>query len=210
MNGIIIDENGATIDFLEERNKCIKENLTTILDEFLAEKQENRLLKKTVSLGYRFSKQLYSVLASYPRMTAQEFTSLNYDQVNDYWLKYLDLTAYYNRFFEIVDNKQLLMAFMGINSRQYKELENHEDEDIRGLMGMINNAFVGLGFIATESGNSSPTATMGRLQARGEGHGVVKESDGQIIDNLAKRTPQETMRELQNLIGGRNLIGGKK
>ena len=95
MNGIIIDENGATIDFLEERNKCIKETLTPILGEFLTEKQENRILKKTVSLGYRFSKQLYSVLASYPRMTAQEFTSLNYDQVNDYWLKYLDLTAYY-------------------------------------------------------------------------------------------------------------------
>ena len=201
------DENGNAIDYLAERNEEIKTKLKSILDEFMYEKEEMRKLKKPVNLGYRFTKQLYSVLATYPKMKAEDFVMLDYDDINDYWLKYLELTAHYNRFFEIVDNKQLLMAFMGINSRQYKELENHENEDIKNLMGMINNAFVGLGFIANESGNADSKATMGRLQARGDGHGLVKESDSKLIEAVAKRTPEESMRELLNIVGNTKQIG---
>ena len=195
------DENGNQIDYLEQRNEEIKSKLKNVLDEFIYEKEEMKKLKKPINLGYRFSKQLYSVLATYPKMRAEEFVMLDYDDINDYWLKYLDLTAHYNRFFEIVDNKQLLMAFMGINSRQYKNLENHDNEDIRNLMGMINNAFVGLGFIANESGNADSKATMGRLQARGEGHSLVKESEGKLLDAAFKRTPSDAMRELLNIVG---------
>lgn len=199
---IIIDENGVEIDVLGERNENIKERLKPILEQFLSEKKSMLAFKKPVNLGYRFSKQIYSVLATYPKMTAEDFVRLDYETLNDYWLKYLDLTAYYNMYFEIVDNKQLLMAFIGINSRQYKDLENHENEDIRDLMCMINNAFIGLGFIANESGNANSTATMGRLQTKGDGHGLVKESDSQLINAVSKRTPQDTLRELANIIGG--------
>ena len=196
------DENGKAVDYLAERNDEIKLRLATVLDEFLAEKNSMLKLKKPINLGYRFSKQLYSVLATYPKMSADHFCLLTYEDINDYWLNYLELTAYYNRFFEIVDNKQIFMVYCGINSRQYKDLERHENEDIKNLMGMINNAFVGLGFIANESGNASTSATMSRLQARGEGHGLVKESEGQVLDAVNNRTSQELERQLKNLITG--------
>lgn len=204
---IYLDENGKCIDYLEVRNSEIKEKLEQVLTEFMIEKREMLKVKKPLNLGYRFTKQLYSVLATYPKMKSEDFVMLDYEDVNNYWLKYLDLTAYYNRFFEIVDNKQLLMAFMGINSRQYKELENHENEDIKNLMGMINNAFIGLGFIAGESGNANDKAIMGRLQTRNEGHGLIKESDGKLVDAVVKRSPEEAMRELLNVVGDIKQIG---
>lgn len=199
-----IDNGNEIVSFLEERNEEIKDSLSEVLAEFLIEQKENKKMKRPVNLGYRFTKQLYSVLATYPKMSADRFILLTYDEINEYWLKYLELTAFYNRYFEIVDNKQTLMAFMGINSRQYKDLEMHDDEDIKSLMSMINNAFVGLGFIANESGNADSKATMGRLSARSLGHGLVKESEGQVIDAVAQRTPQELDRQLKNLIGGNN------
>lgn len=199
---IYTDDNGNVIDYLGERNEKIKEQLEPILSDFLVEKALAQKMKKPINLGYRFTKQLYSVLATYPKMNADDFVRLDYDDINDYWLKYLELTAYYNRYFEIVDNKQTLMAYMGINSRQYKDLERHDDEDIKSLMSMINNAYIGLGFIANESGNADSRATMGRLSARELGHGLVKESEGQMIDAVTSKTPKELERQLQNLIGG--------
>lgn len=199
------DNDGKAIDFLAQRNEEIKEQLAPTLKDFLDEKNMMLKLKKPVNLGFRFTKQLYSVLATYPKMSADHFVLLDYDEINDYWLKYLDLTAYYNRFFEIVDNKQMFMIFMGINSRQYTELENHENEDVRNLMGMINSAFVGLGFVATESGNANASATMGRLQTRNEGHGLIKESEGKLLDSVPKRTPNDCEKELLHIIGVKKL-----
>ena len=199
---IMYDKDGRQVDLLAERNDEIKDKLDNVLQEFLAEKEALVKMKRPSNLGYRFSKQLYSVLATYPKMRADDFVRLDYDTLNDYWLKYLDLTAFYNRFFEIVDNKQLLMAFMGINSRQFKDLEQHSDEDIRGLMSMINSAFVGLGFIANESGNADSKATMGRMTARDLGHGLVKESESKMIEAVSGKTPQDLERQLRLALGG--------
>ena len=145
MKSVILDgETHEPIDELYERNEEIKENLAEILEEFRAEQNANRALKRNEKLGYRFSKQLFLELAKYPLMTVEQFASIDYDILYDYWLKYLQLTAYYNRYFEIVDSKQLFQAFCGINGRQYLQLEKSEDEDIRNLMNSINNAILGL------------------------------------------------------------------
>lgn len=197
----IYDEKGNLIDFLAERNEKIKESLEGVLESFLKEKEMMAVMKREVKLGYRFTKQLYSVLASYPRLSPQEFVGLTYEDIENLWLKYLELTAYYNRFFEIVDNKQLFMAFCGINSRQYSELEKNEDTDIRELMNAINGAFIGLGFLANESGNANSSATMGRLQSRGEGHSLVKESEGRVVDAIEQRSTTELYKELEKITG---------
>lgn len=197
MKNIVTDLDGNVIDELKEKNDEIKAKLAVVLQEFLDERDEMKALKKATKLGYRFTKQLYYELAKYPPMSINDFTSLDYDTLNDLWLHYLDLTAYYNRYFEIVDNKQLWCAYSGLNSRQYSQLEKSDDEDIRNLMNSINSAFIGLGFIAAESGNADVKGVNQRLRSSGEaGHSVVTAAEEKVIEQGMGMTDDELAKKL--------------
>ena len=197
MKKIVLDESGNPIDELAERNEEIKANLAEVLEEFKTEQNANRALKRNEKLGYRFSKQLFLELSKYPPMSIDRFLELDYDDINDIWQKYLELTAYYNRYFEIVDNKQLLCAFAGLNSRQYSQLEKSDDEDIRNLMNSINSAFIGLGFIAAESGNADVKGVNQRLRSSGEaGHSVVTAAEEKVIEQGMQMTDDELSKRL--------------
>ena len=203
MKNIVLDENHNIVDELKLRNEEIKEKLAPILQEFMDEKEKMLALKKPIKLGYQFTKQIYLALAGYGLMSAEKFVKLEYEDIFDIWLKYLDLTAYYNRYFEIVDNKQLLCAFAGWNTRQYSELEKSDNEDIRNLMNTINNAFVGLGFVAGESGNADVKAVNTRLRANGEaGHSVISASEDKLIEKVEAKSAAQIMQELSDFVGG--------
>lgn len=203
MKKIILDvETQKPIDELAERNEVIKKKLDDILQEFITEKETNKALKVKEKLGYRFAKQIFLVLNEYPRMTPEKFAELDYEDIQDYWLKYQELTAYYNRYFEIVDNKQMFESFCGINNRQYAELENSDDEDIKNLMCSINSTFVGLGFVAGESGNADVKATSQRMRTKGEGHNLITASEDKLLEKVEAPTDTELMRRLQGVIGG--------
>lgn len=202
----IIDEHGNKTDLLgvlEKRNEEIKKSLEPILDEFLAEKVQNAALKKTDKLGYRFTKQIHLALSKYGQMSAEAVVKLDYDTLNAFWLAYLDLIAYYNRFFEIVDNKQTLMTYIGINSRIYSQLQKSQDEEIKNLMQLIEDSFVGMGFVATESGNASASAIKQRLGAKDVGHNVVSATDEMLAGAISGETmtPEEIMRNIQSITG---------
>lgn len=212
----IIDEQGNETDLLavlEKRNEEIKKSLEPILDEFLKEKTLNATLKKTDKLGYRFTKQIHLALSRYGQMSAEAVTKLDYDTLNAFWLSYLSLIAYYNVFFEIVDNKQTLMTYIGINSRIYTQLQKSQNEDIRNLMQLIEDSFVGMGFVATESGNASASAIKQRLGAKDVGHNVVSATDEMFAEKIGGETmtPDEIMRNIQSITGGtpKKLTGGK-
>ena len=210
MRTVVLDENDNVIDELAERNEEIKAKLNEVLQEFIEEKENNKALKVKEKLGYRFAKQIFLALNEFPRMTAEQFSALTYDDINDFWAKYLALTAYYNRYFEIVDNRQLLQAFMGINSRQFAELENSDDEDIKSLMNSINSAFIGLGFVAGESGNADVKATNQRMRTKGEGHNLITASEDEFIKNSETKSPLELERQLELIMGGSaKFLGGK-
>lgn len=199
---IVVDgETGLPVDLLAERNEEIKATLAPILEEFIKEKITNRSLKVKENLGYRFVKQIYLVLSSYPRMTAEEFDDLTYEDIENLWLKYLELTAFYNRHFEIVDNKQMFQCFCGINNRQYCALEEHTDEDIKNLMNAINSAFVGLGFVAGESGNADVKATSQRMRTKGEGHNLITASEDKMLETAEKASPLELEKRLSKVLG---------
>lgn len=203
MRKIVLDKNQNPIDELANRNGEIKETLAPILAEFIEEKERMIALKKPAKLGYQFTKQIYLALAGYGLMSAEDFIELDYDDIYDLWLKYLDLTAYYNRYFEIVDNKQLFCAFCGWNTRQYAELERSDNEDIANLMNTINSAFVGLGFVAGESGNADVKAVSTRLRANGEaGHGVISASEDELLKKVEVPSENDLMRQLKSVIGG--------
>ena len=198
MKKIVLDgETHEPIDELEVKNDEIKANLDEVLEEFRSEQNANRALKRNEKLGYRFSKQLLLELSKYPPMSVDDFANLDYDTLNNIWLHYLQLTAYYNRYFEIVDNKQLWCAYSGLNSRQYSQLEKSEDEDIRNLMNSINSAFIGLGFIAAESGNADVKGVNQRLRSSGEaGHSVVTAAEEKVIEQGMGMTDDELAKKL--------------
>lgn len=201
MRKVVVDENGNVVDELADRNDEIKAKLDEILQEFITEKETNKAFKVKEKLGYRFAKQIFLVLNEYPRMTPEKFAELDYDDIQDYWLKYQELTAYYNRYFEIVDNKQMFESFCGINNRQYAELENSDDEDIKNLMCSINSTFIGLGFVAGESGNADVKATSQRMRTKGEGHSLITASEDKLIEKVEAKSPLELEKQLASIMG---------
>ncbi len=198
------NENGewVEVDYLEIRNKEIIEKLEPTLKEFIKEKNLSYSMKKPVKLGYRFTTQLYLALSKYGQMSPDNVAKLDYDTINDFWLKFLELTAYYNRYFEIVSNRQLFCAFMGINNRIYLNLEKSQDEDIANLMRAINDSFIGLGFTAGESGEANHIAVKARLGAKDVGHNVVSASEELVANALTgQKSPQELDRQLARILG---------
>lgn len=200
---IVIDEQGNVIDELKIRNEEIIESLKGVLQEFLEEKNMLLAMKKQPKLGYRFMKQIMLQLAQYPQMKPEDFVDLDYETVNHYYLQFSELIAYYNRYFEIVDNKNIFMRYMGIDVRQYEILEEHDDEKIQSVMRMVNGDYVGLGWVAGESGEADVKATTSRLRASGgAGHSVTTASEDKLIEKVDQRSPAELERQLAAIMGG--------
>ena len=200
---IIIDEQGNVIDELKIRNEEIIESLKGVLQEFLEEKNMLLAMKKQPKLGYRFMKQIMLQLAQYPQMKPEDFVDLDYETVNHYYLKFSELIAYYNRYFEIVDNKNIFMRYMGIDIRQYEILEEHNDEKIQSVMRMVNGDYIGLGWVAGESGDADVKATTSRLRASGgAGHSVTTASEDKLLEKVEAPSENDLMRQLKSVLVG--------
>lgn len=206
---VVVDENGKEIDYLEERNNEIKQNLAEVLQDFKKEASSDK--KGFKKLGFRLLMQIEEELGKYGIMSADDFVKLDYDDIDYHWKRFHSLLAYYNRFFEIVPNKQCFQLYMRINSRMYRQLQDHDDEDIRNLMLFIEDRFIGKGFSATESGNTDSRATKLRLEAKEHGHSVVSATDEMAISAVTGKSPQELQREVSAILGcDIKMIGGKK
>ena len=118
MIDIIIDENGTPRNYLETKNEDIKNELLEVLGKFVEEKELMMGMKKATKLGYRFAKQLWKELIRYPRMTAEQFSALDYDTLNEWWIWYCEIIAHYNEYFEIVDNRRKIPFFISLPKRK--------------------------------------------------------------------------------------------
>lgn len=197
MKNIVVDENGNAVDELAERNEEIKRNLEGVLEDFIQEKNMLLAMKKQPKLGYRFMKMIMLELAKYPSMKLQDYIDLDYDTVNHYYIKFSELIAYYNRHFEIVDNKNIFMRYLGVDVHQYDRLEKHEDERIQQVMRMIDGDYVGLGWVASESGEADVKATTSRLRASGgAGHSVVTAAEEKVFEQGMGMTDDELAKKL--------------
>ena len=196
---IVYDENGNAIDELGERNERIKENLESTLKEFIAEQRRDYKGKK--KFGFQFLMQIEDELGKYGRLTADEFVRLTADEIEDAWWKFHSLMAYYNRYFEIVPNRQSFQLYLRVNSRMYRQLQEHENDDIRSLMLFIEDRLVGKGFSAGESGNANDKAIKTRLGAKSVGHEVVSASEELVVQAVAAKTPLELQREMAQVLG---------
>lgn len=203
MPNIELDENGNRIDRLEEKNNEVKRALEPILKEFIEERNMLLAAKKQPKLGYRFMKQIMLELAKYPPMKARDFVDLDYETVNYYYLKFTELTAFYNRYFEIVDNKNIFMRYCGLDVRQYEELENHTDERIQSVMRMINGDYIGMGWVASESGEADVKGTTTRLRSSGgAGHNVTTATEDKLVEKISASSPTELLNQVSSIIGG--------
>lgn len=195
------DENGNEVDYLAERNEAIKLNLTDAFNILLDERDGDR--KGTKRLGNRMRQQINNELNKQPRMSAHQFVTLDADDIYRYWNAYYDLICYYTLYFEIVPNRQEFMKYIGINSRQYEQLRESADEEIRASIIYIDDCLKQEGFSAGESGNADAKAISVRLSARGtDGHGVVSASDEMIANKIAEApTVLELQRRVQAVLG---------
>lgn len=184
---IYTDEKGNVIDICEEKNTQVISNLSDVLKEFLEEKNAILAMKKQPKLGYRFMKQIMLQLAKFSPMKVQEYVEIDFETINHYYIKFSELIAYYNRYFEIVDNKNIFMRYLGVDIDQYQRLENHSDERIRRVMRMVETDYIGMGWVAGESGEADVKATTTRLRASGgAGHSVITAVEEKALDKFGE------------------------
>ena len=202
MAKVTYDENGELVDYLAERNEEIKSHLEEVLEMFKAKEAANKNGKK--NYGFMFSMQINNELNKYPKMAVEKFANLDADDISYYWNSYYDLMCYYNQFFEIVPNRQTFLRYIGLNARQYQQLQESEDEDIRSEIIFIEDALKGDAFRAGENGNSDARAISFRMAARGtDGHSVVSAGEEMLAEKVAQAaTPLELQRRVQALLGG--------
>lgn len=191
-----IEVDGKTIEFLDYKNQQVIENLQPIIEEF--KKQDKKAMLK--KFGFRALMQIENELGKYGRMSADEFVNLTADDIDDLWWHFHSLMAYYNRFFEIVPNLQSFLLYARINLRQYKQLKDSQDEDIRSAIVFIEDRLIGKGFSASESGNADGKSVMNRLKSADVGHNVVSASEDRIIQTVTRKTPLELQRELLTIV----------
>jgi hypothetical protein len=78
-------------------------------------------------------------------------------------------------------------------------------------MNSINSTFIGLGFVAGESGNADVKATSQRMRTKGEGHNLITASEDKLIEKVDQRSPADLERQLAAIMGGSSkLLGGAK
>lgn len=194
----VYNDKGEPVDLLELKNQQICENLLATINDFKEREKKDKFKK----FGFMLLMQIENELGKYGRLTAEEFTSLTADDIEDLWWHFHSLMAHFNLFFEIVPNRQSFMLYARINSRQYKQLMESKDDDIISVINFIEDRLIGKGFSAGESGNANDKAVMNRMSARGDGHGLVKESEGRIIDSVSESTPTELKRRLSAIMKG--------
>ena len=195
-----IEIDGKTMEFLDYKNDKIKGELEDILQDFLKEQSLDKSGRK--KFGFRILCQIEDCLGKYGRMSADEFVNLSAEDIEDLWWHFHSLMAYFNRYFEIVPNRQSFMLYARINSRQYKQLMESQDEDIRSVIAFIEDRLIGKGFSAGESGNANDKAVMNRLKSADVGHNVVSASEERVINAVVGKTPQELEREMKAILGG--------
>ena len=201
MAKLTYDESGEVVDYLAERNEAIKANLVDAFNILLDERDGDRNGKKR--LGNRMQMQINNELNKQPKMTAQQFVSLDADDIYYYWNSYYELICHYTLYFEIVPNRQAFIKYAGLNSRQYEQLQEHQDEDIRSAIIFIEDSLKLDGFSAGENGNADAKAIGTRLAAKGDGHSVVSAGEEMLAQKVAEAaTPLELQRRVQALLGG--------
>lgn len=208
---IYYDQDGNRYDPCEEKNEAVKEALYPILQEFLAEKQMILAMKKQPKLGGRFMKMLVLELIKSPPMSVDDFVDLDFETINHYYIKFSELIAHYNRYFEIVENKNIFMRYLSIDPDQYNRLENHEDERIQRVMRMIDNDYIGMGWSSIENGEVDSKGTTARLKASGTaGHSVTSAVEDKMIKAVEAPSSYVLEQQVESILGGnKKLLNGK-
>ena len=195
---IVIDEQGNEIDVLAEKNNEIKKRLAEVVQNFQKQQAMDRTGRR--KFGFQLLMQIEDELGTYGRISADEIVNLTAEDIDELWWHFHSLMAYFNRFFEIVPNRQSFMLYARINSRQYKMLCDSEDEDVRAVMSFIEDRLVVKGFSAGESGNANYKAIYNRLRSSGVGHNVTTASEDKVLQAVTSRTPNELQRDLQAVL----------
>lgn len=211
---IVTDEQGNVIDELKIRNKEIIESLAEVLEEFRDKDALNTKSRK--NYGFQMLQFIEDELNERcPLLSPEKFVELDADDLDYYWKRFHNLITYYNRYFEIVSNRQMFMSYLGCNSRMYAQLKKggeNKDELIADTMLFIDDKLVGKGYSAGESGNADSKAISKRLSASGmAGHEVISASEDKLLEKVEPQSSAQMMTLLNSIVGAeqKRLNGAK-
>ena len=209
MGNILVLKSDGSAFTLKDKNAEILENLQETIAVQKEKQEANSGSKKGAMLkfGAAVNNKLLELFRSYGLMPEGLLENLEADDLQEYYLAFLELMNTVSKDIELTPTKPLFCAYMGITTKIFNNLERGRDPYIRNWIDAINGDFAHSLFDSTMNGNASEKAALAYVATKDYGQEAVQNAFSATIitKNENEFTPQQALDFAQNI---RKMITG--
>lgn len=111
-----------------------------------------------------------------------------------------DLISWLNNYTPFIPTKQLVCAFMQINTNTYNKLQKSRDDDIATALDSIEEYIVDLTFTSSQNSMVQEKSTLSRLKTKGQGHNLMEnQTEQQQTTTTFVLTNQAVLKKLEQI-----------
>lgn len=203
MGNILVLKSDGSAFTLKDKNAEILERLQETIAVQKEKQEASNGSKKGAMLkfGAAVNNKLLELFRSYGLMPEGLLENLEADDLQEYYLAFLELMNTVSRDIDLTPTKPLFCAYMGITTKIFNKLERGRDPYIRNWIDAINGDFAHSLFDSTMNGNASEKAALAYVATKDYGQEAVQNAFSATIitKNENEFTPQQALDFAQNI-----------
>ncbi len=110
-----------------------------------------------------------------------------------------DLISWINNYTPFIPTKQLVCAFMQINTNTYNNLQKSRDDDMATAFDSIEEYIVDLTYTSSQNAMVQEKSTLSRLKTKGQGHSLSETQSEQPANTTFVLTNQAVLKKLEQI-----------
>lgn len=203
MGNILVLKSDGSAFTLKDKNAEILERLQETIAVQKEKQEASNGNKKGAMLkfGAAVNNKLLELFRSYGLMPEGLLENLEAEDLQEYYLAFLELMNTVSRDIDLTPTKPLFCAYMGITTKIFNKLEHGRDPYIRNWIDAINGDFAHSLFDSTMNGNASEKAALAYVATKDYGQEAVQNAFSATIitKNENEFTPQQALDFAQNI-----------
>lgn len=203
MGNILVLKSDGSAFTLKDKNAEILERLQETIAVQKEKQEASSGSKKGAMLkfGAAVNNKLLELFRSYGLMPEGLLENLEAEDLQEYYLAFLELMNTVSRDIDLTPTKPLFCAYMGITTKIFNSLERGRDPYIRNWIDAINGDFAHSLFDSTMNGNASEKAALAYVATKDYGQEAVQNAFSATIitKNENEFTPQQALDFAQNI-----------
>jgi hypothetical protein len=182
------------VQTLEEKNKEILENLRPTVDSQLS-KIDFRKQSSAIKGGAVVSNKLLELFRAYGLMNESEIETLDADDLQQYYLGFMQIINRVSMEIEITPTKPLFCAYMGITTTIFNKFENSKDEKIQLWLDAINGDLTHSILSSSLEGNASEKTAIAYATTKNYGQEIQRMDVVQVDPTIDphEMTPKQAL-----------------